>query len=125
MNRNRGIRLPNLFTIIILLLCVAFFIIGNLFFAGSSDTIGLSDGKDWERVSYEVIKGNADQFKAELLGPQKVKITYRGNDASNIEAMITLKDPEGTEYTYRYYTYEEYVGNDLQTQYSFELIGDH
>ena len=122
MNRNRVYRFPKGLAIPFLILIIALFVVGNVFFHGYTDTIGLSDGKEWSQISYKVTAGEEDKFKAELASPKKIKIIYKGRDTSDVQALITLRDDAGSKYTYSYRIYEEYLGDDLVTNSELDLI---
>lgn len=72
---------------------VAWFVITNTVLAGFTGTYHLHDNMDWNRITYKVTQGDADKFSAELAGPQKLKVKYKGE--YDFKAEITFETASG------------------------------
>lgn len=100
----------------------AWFIIFNTVLSGYSGTYHLHDGHEWTQLSWEVLNGDADQFTAELAGPQKLKVSYKGE--YELAVLLTLKDNAGNSSCYELKLFEETVppDNTLEVQTEFTLL---
>ena len=91
---------------VVLLAIVGWFVIMNTVFKGFSGTYHLHDNKDWTKISCKVTEGDADQFSAELSGPQVIKVKYKGEYDLRVE--ITLETATGETGRYELHAYQDY-----------------
>ena len=87
-------KMKKVLLVIAVIAVIALFVVTNTLWKGFFGDYELWDEHDWTDLSYEVIRGDGEEFSAELVGPQRFKVKYTGD--YDLEAILTFKDGKET-----------------------------